>query len=99
MSSAVIVIPAGSPSTITTRARPCDSPAVRNRNIAGKRTGGVVHGWRRLHPGSILLERENDEDARQGQGRAEGEGTAAAFDQTHRQSEHDAKDASEEQRE
>ena len=34
-SSALIVNPAGTPSTMMTRAGPCDSPAVRNRNIAG----------------------------------------------------------------
>ena len=33
-SSTVIGSPAGRPSTITTRARPCDSPAVRKRSIA-----------------------------------------------------------------
>src|SRR5438270_12496014 len=46
MSAADSSRPAGSPSTITTRARPCDSPAVRKRNITGKRTGGSFGGPR-----------------------------------------------------
>ena len=40
MSSAVTGRPAGSPSTITTRARPWDSPAVRKRSIRANLLGG-----------------------------------------------------------
>src|SRR5206468_13059848 len=42
ISSIVIGIPAGSPSTTTTSARPCDSPAVRNRSTPGVYGAGLL---------------------------------------------------------
>ena len=47
--STVMSRPAGSPSTMTTKARPCDSPAVRNRstrvNLPGEQGDTLTQLW------------------------------------------------------
>src|SRR5438477_11087782 len=100
MSAADSSSPAGSPSTITTRARPCDSPAVRKRNITRKRTGGPFSGPRPISRGSdeIVLEVEDDVDRADGQRGAERERAAASPCEADDQPEHDADHTAHEQR-
>src|SRR5690349_13778447 len=93
MSSASRLSPAGRPSTITTRARPCDSPAVRKRNIATKRTGGPLPARRRFRSDD-----ERDVDGGEREGRSERERSPTTLDDSNREPEHDADDARQEQR-
>src|SRR5438270_3930989 len=99
MSAADSSSPAGSPSTITTRARPCDSPAVRKRNITRQRTGGLPGDRRRLGQARhVSVPRDDDVERGEGEGRPERECAAAPAQEPHREPEADAEDAAEEER-
>src|SRR5687767_5705664 len=96
MSSSSTGRPAGSPSTITTSPRPCDSPAVRNRSTPRpylSPTNRPAIGWPiERPPRSDGSDGEEDGDGAEGEAGAEGVGLVGAADGEEDEAEEGAND-------